>query len=268
MDEIGIRMTLEKPASSAFTEPTSFRTRDLLSDRIKSCLDLLLQSADYAGDLSSNLWEFAVELGTLRRLGLTRNDLRWLVAKGWVAHAEEMSQPNERGRAFRESLQLMFTRSTCFALTPTGIEVARTVSCSSEPLAGGRSDLHSPLGVFAASVPPSELLQPPPPGTGRLTPCWDRDRQQLRVGGVIVKQFKVPAANQEVILATFQEEDWPARVDDPLSPAPDLEPKRRLHDTVNSLNRSQKCRLIRFSGDGSGQGICWEFTSEISRIRS
>ena len=91
-------------------------------------------------------------------------------------------------------------------------------------------------------------------------PYWDRDRQELRVGECVVKQFKVPAPNQEVVLAVFHEEGWPVRIDDPLPPRPELEPKRRLHDTINSLNRNQKTPLIRFLGDGTGQGVRWEFT--------
>jgi hypothetical protein len=31
-----------------------------------------------------------------------------------------------------------------------------------------------------------------------------------------------------------------------------------LHDTITTLNRHQKHRLIRFLGDGSGQGVRWE----------
>ena len=51
------------------------------------------------------------------------------------------------------------------------------------------------------------------------------------------------------------------RIDDPLSPKLDQDPKRRLHDTINSLNRNQKRPLVRFLGDGSGQCVRWEFIS-------
>lgn len=51
------------------------------------------------------------------------------------------------------------------------------------------------------------------------------------------------------------------RIDDPLPPVFDIEPKRRLHDTIKSLNRHQKNRLIRFKGDGTGQGIRWELVT-------
>jgi hypothetical protein len=93
------------------------------------------------------------------------------------------------------------------------------------------------------------------------TPKWDCCRHEFRVGGVLVKAFRVPSPNQETILAAFEEEGWPPRVDDPLPPRPDLDSKRRLHDTVKSLNRNQKTRLIRFTGDGTGEGVCWAFVN-------
>lgn len=57
----------------------------------------------------------------------------------------------------------------------------------------------------------------------------------------------------------FEEEGWPPRIDDPLPPLAQLDPRRRLHDTIKALNRKQKRALLRFMGDGSGEGIRWEF---------
>ena len=65
--------------------------------------------------------------------------------------------------------------------------------------------------------------------------------------------------NQELILAAFEESGWPPRLDDPLPPVPDMDSKRRLRDATARLNGNQKRRLIRFHGDGSGRGLCWEF---------
>ena len=90
-------------------------------------------------------------------------------------------------------------------------------------------------------------------------PTWDAGRHQLRVGEIIVKEYKLPSPNQETILAAFEEEEWPPSVDDPLPVHPDLDPRRRLHDTIKSLNRNQRCFLIRFMGDGSGEGVRWEW---------
>ena len=66
----------------------------------------------------------------------------------------------------------------------------------------------------------------------------------------LIKEFKVPAKNQELILAAFEEQNWPEGIDDPLPPSGEIEPKRRLHDAIIRLNRSHKKRLIRFGGNG------------------
>jgi hypothetical protein len=77
----------------------------------------------------------------------------------------------------------------------------------------------------------------------------------------------VPAENQERILAAFEEEGWPVHIHDPLPPHSDQDSKRRLHNTINSLNRHQKQPLIRFSGNGSGQGIRWEWIPPAGTTR-
>jgi hypothetical protein len=91
-------------------------------------------------------------------------------------------------------------------------------------------------------------------------PQWDAVYRELRVGKCVVKEYRVPSLNQESILLAFQEEGWPHRIDDPLPPQENIEPKCRLHDTIKRLNRSQKNPLIRFRGDGTGEGVCWEYT--------
>ena len=91
-----------------------------------------------------------------------------------------------------------------------------------------------------------------------MIPHWDRATRVLRVGGHVVKQYRVPSSTQEVILAAFQEEGWPPRLDDPLPPVRNGYPKDRLRDAIRHLNANQKNRLIRFRGDGTGQGILWE----------
>jgi hypothetical protein len=78
------------------------------------------------------------------------------------------------------------------------------------------------------------------------------------LGEKVVKEFKLPASNQATILMTFEEDGWPRRIDDPLPPALNCDPKHRLHDTIKNLNRNQKISLLRFMGDGTGRGILWE----------
>jgi hypothetical protein len=201
---------------------------------------LLLEAHRYAQDVQRPLWDFAVEIGELRKAGLTHNDLRWLICKKYVEHARETTLAQEESRSFRRRRSLCFGRRTCFVLTLPGVGFAQQ---SLKMLRVQRRFRVADLGVV------------PSP---KLRPQWDRDRQELRVGSFVVKQFKVPAVNQERLLAAFEEEGWPVRIDDPLPPQKDQDPKRRLHDTINSLNRKQRYPLIRFLGDGTGQGVRWQ----------
>jgi hypothetical protein len=107
-------------------------------------------------------------------------------------------------------------------------------------------------GAFQSGVVPGRIA------ATQDIPVWDKDLRVLAVRGVVVKQFRVPASNQELILDAFQELGWPPHIDDPLPPHPEQDSKQRLHDTIDRLNRSQGNRLIRFRGNGNGTGILWE----------
>ena len=99
---------------------------------------------------------------------------------------------------------------------------------------------------------------------GPHLPQWDQQCRVLRVGQCVVKQFRRPSPNQDMVLSAFQEEGWPHRIDDPLPPQGEQGPKCRLHDTIKWLNRHQEHRLIRFLGDGTGEGVCWELISDAA----
>ena len=102
------------------------------------------------------------------------------------------------------------------------------------------------------------------PNASASPPQWDAEYRALRVGQCVVKEYRVPAPDQEAILAVFQEEGWPHRIYDPLPPLGDIEPKCRLHDTIKRLNRHHKNRLIRFRGDGTGEAVCWEYAEAVA----
>jgi hypothetical protein len=91
-----------------------------------------------------------------------------------------------------------------------------------------------------------------------LIPNWNDDYRELRLRGLLVKRFRQTAKNQVLICRAFQEQNWPHRIDDPLPPTEGIDSRRRLNDTIKSLNRHQINRLIHFMGDGTGTGICWE----------
>jgi hypothetical protein len=73
----------------------------------------------------------------------------------------------------------------------------------------------------------------------------------------VIKRFRQPAAAQECILAAFEEQGWPPRIDDPLPRRSDRNAKQHLRDTVRNLNRHQRGRRIVFEADGTGQGVLW-----------
>lgn len=90
-------------------------------------------------------------------------------------------------------------------------------------------------------------------------PRWDGEARQLWCGQCLVKQFRRPALNQELVLAALEEEGWPKQIDDPLPPKKHIDPKVRLHDTIKALNRRHLHRIIHFGGDGTGRAVLWRF---------
>lgn len=222
-------------------------------ERLRTALELLLRAYRYAADTGRNIWEFAVEISELFDAGLARSDLRWLVCKGYTDHGRERTVPGQSGRDIERTGGLVFSRRTCFILTPDGAQFAARLL--GMPGNGRRQDVASDR-VFMALEAGGATPQP--------QPSWDRDRHRLLVGADLVKEYKVPSPNQETILTAFEEDGWPPRIDDPLPMAPSIEPKRRLQDTIKSLNRNQRQRLLRFMGDGTGEGVRWEFVAALN----
>jgi hypothetical protein len=204
----------------------------------------LLEAETYAREVQRSKWDFAVEIDGLRAAGLTNGDLRWLVCNGYLEHAPETTLPRSETRSFGMEPRLSFSQESCFVLTEGGAESARKVTWRAKARQG-------PNGAFAGGN-----------GAGRtVRPEWDPERRVLRVGGKVVKHFRVPAGNQELILRVLQELGWPRYIDDPLPPAPGLDPKHRLRDAISRLNHNQQNRLIRFHGDGNGRGLWWELVA-------
>jgi hypothetical protein len=89
-------------------------------------------------------------------------------------------------------------------------------------------------------------------------PSWDARSREVRVGEFLVKKFRVPAGNQELVLSAFEEEGWPVYIDDPLPRKAEMIPKQRLHNVITRLNGRQLVPILRFQGDGNGEGIGWQ----------
>ena len=234
-----------------------------LALRIRTALAQLADAHGYAQDAHRDVWDFAVEIGALYALGLTRGDLRWLTCKGYVEHAREVTQPGEDGRAFRPTGDLTFSKRSCCVLTEKGLTFLEAVGIDGTSRDSQNQDVRPPSG---SARDPGENGQ----NDGKLAlpnrkPVWDGEYRELRVAGLIVKRFRWRAPNQETLLAVFEEEDWPHRIDDPLPRMPEQDPRRRLHDTVKCLNHNQENRLIRFRGDGTGEGVLWELVEAALR---
>ena len=220
-----------------------------MAPEIQAALVELAKAHSYARGMESDPWEFAVEIERLIARGLTTSDLRWLAKNGYVEHAQEITQPGDEDRRFRSSRNTAFEGKTCFVLTNAGVAITDA----------------QPTDTVVIELAPcgGEILAGPVP-----TPRWDSQTHTFYVGEQIVKQYKVPSSNQEAILAAFHEEGWPRRVDDPLPPQAGQDAKYRLHYTIHRLNHHQRQNLIRFFGDGTGQGVYWEVTQSISLAHS
>ena len=208
-----------------------------IGEGIRAALTLLRHARDCALDAQAPAWDFALEIGQLYAAGLTITDLRWMVVKEFVEHADETSVHGSEHRSFTPSRGLNFLPTTCVLLTIKGAALAARQN----------------------AAPPDEV----PGANGKshpqasLKPHWDAARRELSLGDRMVKQFHVPARNQELILSAFQKEDWLESIDDPLTGEFEIDPKTRLNDAIYRLNHKQLACLIRFHVNRHGSGVCW-----------
>jgi hypothetical protein len=198
-----------------------------------AALALLCRARDAALELRLDPWEFAVSLTDLFAAGADSTVVRQLLAGGLAEHGHERVRPTAARRCIHRMANLALTARTCFVLTPAGDRFFK------------QWDGH--VAVNGNGRPP-ELLKP----------SWDAARRQLWYRDRLVKWYRRPAESQETILAVFEEDSWPPRIDDPLPMVHGLEAKVRLHEAVKGLNRGQKPWLLGFRRDGSGKGVVWE----------
>ncbi len=199
----------------------------------------LYQAARLAADCQCERQEFSVSWDELSQMDLRREELKWLLLKNVVKESMPVLDPNSPKSHPKRHAD--FTSDAMFMIADLGSELVE--QCLTDAKLRQSADGQSSQTSSA---------QP------ELKPSWDDQRHELHCAGKVVKKFKWRAANQETILATFEEEGWPAHIDDPLPQEPNIDPKRRLADAIKSLNRHQKASLVRFCGDGTGQGVLWE----------
>lgn len=212
--------------------------------------NLLKKAQSFAAFHNRSIWDFAVSVTELYAAGVSSADLRWLICQGLIEQADEDTSSSAK-RAFRPTAVLRFSTDTCFVLSSLGIDAIP------QPMANAEY-WNSNQASRSARVPADETkatafnTRP-----AQAKPLWNADLGRLLLGEVIVKEFRRFAANQHLILCSFQEEDWPPRIDDPLPLASGIAPKRRLHEAISGLNRRRVNPVLRFLGDGSGEGIKW-----------
>jgi hypothetical protein len=237
--------------------------RPVMDGRARVGLALLWQAYTHAQDAGAELWDFALEIEKLYETQMTISDLRWLVAKKFVEHGRETSVSGSPHRSFQPSDGYFFETTTCVVLTLSGAAYARQFL--GESVASPQS---TPVVDVASSADAQTVARDNEPPAARdrngstaaaCKPHWNATRGELSLGGTVVKCFRVPAHNQELILCAFEEDGWPEAIDDPLPVIADIDPPTRLHDAIRRLNGCQTNRLLRFHGNGDGDGVSWEF---------
>jgi hypothetical protein len=214
---------------------------------IRAALALLKRALDCAKDARSPPWDFATEINHLYAAGLKITDLRWMVVKEFVEHADETSAYGDGHRSFTPCRGLNFLPTTRVFLTATGAAFAAREDAASPDEIRGHN------GNFQAHASPK--------------PHWDAARRELSLGVRMVKQFHVPARNQELILSAFQEEDWPESIVDPLADEFDVDTKARLNDVVYRLNHKQLAQLIHFHVNRHGTSVRWALRKPATACR-
>ena len=223
-----------------------------LSAPVRVAFAQLLEVHELARASGHKASDFAVEITNLTELGITASILRWLVCRGYAKCLREVTQSADKERRFEPVDNLALDPQSCFVLSRKGMLLARAILELTETEADSPDD-----GSEESKEDDSSDSEQPHSGA---TPLWDAKRRELRLDKRLLKRFRVPAPNQEAVLAAFQEEGWPNCIDDPLPPKDDVSPKRRLHDTIKALNRKhcQRPPIVHFLGNGTGENVVWE----------
>ena len=211
---------------------------------------MLFHAASFAAEAKRDIWDFSVERSDLVGKGVSSSDLRWLLTHGYVAHAQEISQVGETCRKFRPLRSLAIPEQACFVLTNKGVQLASQGK--------QRLNLHLPQPSNGAASLNNETGRSKGAVSHPSIPHWDATTGVLSFKSQPVKRFRRPAPSQQAILNAYQENGWPPRIDNPISQECERVSSRRLLDAIRALNRHHEQQLIRFSGDGNGDGVLWE----------
>lgn len=210
-------------------EPVSFADSLRRAAHVLPALTILWKAHCASEEADRETGDFAVNRAALDEAGICDRELSLLLCGEIVARVGSNTPAGDR---------LDLSESRRFILTSHGVRLV-------ESIIGAVADAGVGAPTLSASKSPA------------ATPRWDSSRRVLDFQGVVMKKFLRPAPNQECILAAFEEQGWPLRIGDPLPDESEVAAAARLHDAVKRLNRSMHVRIVRFSGDGTGEGVCW-----------
>lgn len=209
--------------------------RDFSDELLLKTLELMDRLRVYAVQEGIPDDQLAVSIHDFKLRGHSELQIRLLVSAGILLHFRETTTKTSSTRKFEKAGLYALHKSSCFLLSNAYAE-----------------NDHTPAIDETVGKPTAT------PALTSSQPTWDSRLRKLFYYGTLIKHFRVPAQNQETILSAFEEEGWPHKISDPLPPIKSTDSKQRLHDTIRSLNRNQANSLIKFGGDGTGEGIVWE----------
>ena len=183
----------------------------------------------------------AAQIAAALELPTERVDIGWRASKPTAACCRAASPL----RTFRPECPMKFGPHTCFVLTDAGVQLFRGRHLSAAAVADGHLRHDQPHTHAAIAVPNANM---------------DPHSREFSAGRQSCAKTVYPAGpGLYLVLSSFQELNWPPRMDDPLPPAKNIVSAERLRDTVRRLNRCQDTHTVRFSSDGMGTGIRWKW---------
>jgi hypothetical protein len=212
-------------------------------------IDLWLAHRE-ASDRQLEPRENPVSLSHFHRKGILDYILLWMRYQGHVDHCQ-LAGPPDHGRSLDSpQAKPWFAPRSSFWLTDRGDVFANIFL--SNALVPEEDD------AFEATW--SRLL------LGELLPSYDLEDRIFHWGAHLLKWFRQPAENQELVLCAEEELDWPKWMDDPLPRKNGKNSKIRVHNTIKDLNRHQQIAdMVHFQGDGTGTRIGWQYPESVAQ---
>jgi hypothetical protein len=188
------------------------------------------------------VYEGAMALARLRELDIPDAILTWMMYQAHIDHLLPTCRESGRQGKPQPVASLQFGQASAFVLTDAGADFAN----------GFLADVLVPEEDSFDRAWEGLLLRP-------LLPSYDREGRVFCWGRHVIKWFRQPSFNQEVVLRAGEAQGWPSWFDVSLVRRKGRNLKVCLHDTLKDLNRRQAFPLIHFKGDGSGTRVGWDF---------